>query len=179
MKKKYQPIAIILVFLVISVGYYVFTQYVPELFRYQTAKESFEKSASSNELELVEIIECQSIAFIIYKNPDNSFSNCVIAKDSRGWMSMHANQGIRKDVAIDDGFLYFHEVKGKYISRIVMIVDASMDIPTISDNAESDFLIRYYELKNGRKIIYAFAVLDENFPNDYRILIGNEEITRY
>lgn len=174
MKKKVP--AIIAVFLVIGVGYFFLTRYIPAIFRYQTPEESFQKNAPSD-WSLIEIQEDQDVALILYQDENSTFSSKIIAKDSRGWTSIYAPQKTKKTVPIDRGFLYIQEIQGKQIVKIVAFEDADTEIPAISDSAESNFSTVICEVASGRIFHHSFAVINPPITEDYYIIIGTQKIT--
>lgn len=176
MKKKIALIATMV--LVVGFGIFSYEKFVGEVFRYSTPKEAFSDS-SQRDSELVDIVEDQGVALLIYKNKEGSYSDHILAKDSRGWTSLFINYKNRKQILQDNGFVYLKEVQGKNVVQIVLVVKADEELPTISDSQKSSFFTSSYPLEDGGKIFYGFLVLGEKIPDDYKIKLGDRQVTVY
>ena len=174
MKKKIAIVSIIV--LIIGSAFLIYNQVIEKSFRYQTAKESFEKSGPRNS-ELVEILEEKSIALVIYKRNDGVYSDHIIAQDDRGWSPLTVNFRDKKMVSNKEGFFYVKEIQNKYVVEIVTVIESTEDIPVIVDNLNSEFVIRYYEMDTGRKLVYGFLVTDEELSKGYSIILDGQKVS--
>lgn len=173
MKKKLAIIGSLV--LIISLSIFIYNEIIAKSFRYQTPEESFEKS-SSHKSELVEILEENDIALVIYKNEKGVYSDHVIVKDNRGWSPLTVNYKNKKVVSRKEGFFYVKEIENKYVVEIVTIRESAEDIPSIGDNLYSEFVIRSYETNTGRRLVYGFLVTSDKISEGYSILLDGQEI---
>ena len=176
MKKKIAVIGVVI--LVISLGNFIYNQIITKAFRYSTPTEAFSNS-SQRDAKLMDILEDQEVALLIYKRKDGTYSDHIIAKDSRGWTPLSINYTNRRRISQDNSFIYLKEVNEKAAVQIVTIVESNEDLPVISDSVQSTFLSSSYELDSGRKLLYGFLVLEEKFPDNYKVKLGNQEIAIY
>lgn len=173
MKKKLVFIIVALL-LAINLGAVVYHEGIAKSFRYATPAEAFEKSSPRNS-EMVDIVEDKDVALVVYKRKDGAYSESVTAKDSRGWTPLSVNYKNKRQITQDDGFFYLKEVQGKNVVLIVTALEAGENLPNISDNVNSAFHVNAYECDSGRKILYGFLVSEEQLPDDYKIIMGNDE----
>ena len=176
MKKKIATVGALV--LAVSLSLFIYNEIIAKSFRYSTPLEAFEKSGPRN-AEVVDILEDQEVALLIYKRKDGAYSDQVIAKDSRGWTPLSMNYKNKRQISQNNGFIYLKEVQGKNIVLIVTTVETDENFPVISDSINSEFLYSSYKLDNGRKLLYGFLVSEEKLPEDYRIKLGEQEIEVY
>ena len=171
MKKKIAIVSTLV--LAVSLSLFIYNEIIAKSFRYQTPEESFEKSSSH---KLVEILEENDIALVIYKNEKGVYSDHVIVKDNRGWSPLTVNYRNKKVVSRKEGFFYVKEIENKYVVEIVTIRESAEDIPSIGDNLYSEFVIRSYETNTGRRLVYGFLVTSDKISEGYSILLDGQEI---
>lgn len=174
MKKKIVFITAVVI-LAVSFGLFAYKTFVAGLFRYTTPTEAFFHSCPRGS-ELIDIIEDQDVALVIYKNKEGSYSDRILAKDARGWTPLSVNYKKWKQVQQDNGFVYLKEVQGKNVVQIVLVIKAGEEAPVISDSQGSAFFSGTYPLEDGGKILYGFLVLGEKVPDDYRVKLGDQEV---
>lgn len=177
MKKKKNIILICIIFFIATLGFFIYDQYISKSLRYSSPSESFEHS-SPRGTKLVEILECDNTALLIYEQ-NGTFSAKVIAEDNRGWTPMSLEYRNKRKVTLDSGFIYVKEVENKIAVQVITIVEGNKGIPAISDNINSSFLLRSYNLDSGRCLVYGFLVSNDVLPKDYKIMIDNLEISVY
>lgn len=173
MKKRIAIIGVVV--LVVGFGFFIYNQIIGKTFRYSTPTEAFVNSNLRN-AELMDILEDKDVALLIYKRKDGAFSDQVIAKDTLGWTPLSMNYKNRGKKSLDNGFIYYKEVQGKYVVQIVAKVEAGEGFPAVSDNLDSEFLSSSYELGSEKKLFYGFFVSDEKIPDNYKIFLGDQEI---
>ncbi len=172
MKKKFAIIGIVI--LTISFGIFVYNKVIVNSFRYPTIKDAFYSSCPPDST-LIGTMEDKDVALLIYENDDGTYSDDISAKDTRGWSPISIKYKIINQTTLDNGFIYLKEVNEKYIVQVV-ITAKNDDISSISDNLDSTFMSKTYELDNDKNIVYGFLVTEENFANDYTIMVGEQEI---
>lgn len=176
--KKYIISSIAVLILVISAGYYVYTEIVAKSFRYDSPTESFEKTGPKK-AELLDIFEDKDVALVTFRKKDGVLSYQVVAKDNRGWTPMTVVYWDKRHIVKSKNIFNINEVQGKYVV-IAMIGDINgKPVPFITDSLESIFFIGTYDTNGGGKLSYAFLVSEEAFPEDYTIIVGDEEIAMY
>ena len=80
-------------------------------------------------------------------------------------------------VSNKEGFFYVKEIQNKYVVEIVTVIESTEDIPVIVDNLNSEFVIRYYEMDTGRKLVYGFLVTDEELSKGYSIILDGQKVS--
>lgn len=175
MKRVIGVISVIL--LIISFSSFIYNSFISPMFRYQTPAESFEKSCPRNS-KLIDIIEDENLALLIYLEKDGAFCEEIIIKDNRGWTPMSTNMKFNniKEIYLNDQFIFLKQIDDRYVVEISILADINENIGVISDSIGSTFITKTYELNSNRKIIYGLLVLDESFPDEYKIFLGDEEI---
>lgn len=179
MKKNIKVIisTIAVIILIISAGYYVYTEIIAKSFRYESPTESFEKTGPK-EAELLDILEDKDVALVTYRRKDGVLSYKLIAKDNRGWAPMTVNYRNMHHRMNKIGFSDIKKVEDKYVV-IISASSLSDGILPITDSLGSAFYIKTYDANGGGKVTYGFLVSEEEFPKDYKVIIGDEEIAMY
>lgn len=173
MKKKISLIVALI--LLISLGYFMYKGVIVNSFRYSTPEEAFQKSSPQGS-ELVDILEDKDIALLIYKKSNGVFSDTIIRKDQRGWPPISVVYHPQSDILSSCGFVYSWNIKNKYVVEVVSSIKKNSQPPIITDSLKSEFLLGVYESSNDEKLVYGFLVSEEKFPDDYKVIIGEEEI---
>ena len=178
MKKQILIISICACILAIVLGTTIYNEVIAKSFRYSTPEESFEKSSPHN-TELVDIIESDNIALVLYKNKEGTFFERFIAKDERGWTPLSVSYPDKKEKMEDDVFYEIKVIQNKNIIRVETIIEKDHDIPIITDSLDSKFINRSYELVSGRILVVGLLVIENQFPDHYNVIVKDKVITIY
>lgn len=175
MSKRIIKIFVILgaIFILSDIGILIYKQ-IAKTIRYDTPEESFEKSAPYGS-ELVNILEVDDFALVVYKNRKDAYSDKIISNDGNGWDSFLKSHKQIKSIMDEVGFIDVIKINNKYI--VVLSLASNDSDSKISDSINSEFMFDSYDISGGRNLLYAISVIGEEFPEDYTISINNREIS--
>ena len=161
------------VIFLLSFGNFVYGN-LRKSFKYSTPLESFEKSVSV-ESELIDIIEMNDIAIVVYKEKGGISTYQVIAQNDGGWDSILHNQKNVKHLMTEYGVIDIIQLHNQYVIAVTMQVLDGKE-PSISDNQNSEFTLVTGNSSSDSSIYYGFAILTDIIPDNYAIWIDSTEI---
>lgn len=146
--------------------------------RYETPEESFEKSAPRG-TELVEILEDNGIALVIYKKNNGEFTTEIISQNQKGWSPIHMEYNYKKSKITDKGVVYLSIIDEKYVVHVSTLVKKEDNFENIIyDSLDSKFILCSYEF-GDMVSVEGLLVIEGAFPDDYKVTIDGLEISLY
>ena len=174
MKKRILLSIAVIVVLFVSLGFFVYNEIIRNVFRYTTPEDSFTNSCPRG-ASLIDILECHNIAMIVYETKDGVASCSIISKEKRGWTPLSLSYIDQKNILVENGFVNKKEISGKFVIDIELVIE--QDIPSISDNLNSEIETGSSKLASGKKLVYGLLVSEVDFPDNYELIIGDQKVT--
>lgn len=177
MKKKtvIMILAAVIVFLVPT----IYSKVINTALRYETPEESFKKSGPKGS-ELVNVLEDNGVALVVYKKIDGVVTMEMIFQSQRGWEPLNMEYSYKKSKMTDKGVVYLSIINGKYIVHVsTMIKNVDTSEFTICDNMGSQFMTCSYEFGDDVISVEGLLVSEEKLPDDYKVIIDGLEVPLY
>lgn len=170
MKKIYKSSILLIGIIILFLLY--FARQIPLFIHYDEPKESFDQSAPKN-AELLNILQYEDIAMIIYRSKDNPASYDLIAQTQNGWSSMKKDFFSKSDTFVCNGtgLATLRKINKKYV--VTLWFPSEKDC-IVSDSAGTSWQKTSVPYGNGA-MHFALGVIQTDDFKDYHIKIDDQE----
>lgn len=162
MQKK-KLIFIIAVLAIIFVIQFAFTGKVKEFSSIEEA--CLDVSNDSN--AILDVLEQEGVALIIYKNPTQVLSVKPIFKDDMIWSFSSKKE---RSHIFKNGFVYEGHHQNKVYLYFVISLPQKYDELNVVDNMESEIIYNVYDV-SGQKLLCGLSTLNNPIEQDYQLMV--------
>ena len=162
------------VFILSDMGVLIYKQ-IAKTIRYDTPVESFEKSSPFGS-ELIDILEVDNFALVVYKKRNNASTFQVIAENDSKWDSMVVEYKNIKLLKAKNSIVDITYIDGKYIIILTVISEENESVQ-VRDSLNTEFNMISYDSAEDKYLSFFLGVVAEDSIQDYKIWINNEELT--
>lgn len=163
------------VLLAVGVFLLIYSAVSNKLVRYSTPQEAFQKSAPSG-AEMLDILEAENAAFVIYKDGNRIDYDTVMIKDAWGWPSISANLLETKTVSIENGVVSYWCVQDMNVLKVVVVDTTGEYEFSLSDNYGTQTLTGCTS-NDDITVYYGLLVVEGTLPDNYTLFVGSEAVT--
>ena len=176
MSKRIIRIFVILgaIFILSDIGVLIYKQ-IAKTIRYDTPAESFEKSAPFGS-ELIDILEVDDFALVVYKKRNNASTFQVIAENDSKWDSMTVEYKNIKQLKAQNSIADIKYIDGKYIIILTVLCEENESVQ-VRDSLNTEFNMISYDSAGDKYLSFFLGVVAEDSIQDYKIWVNNEELT--
>ncbi len=159
-------------FLVIFCILIFLRNYIQENKRYDSPRESFERSAAVG-AGLDTLLEQDGVAMVLFHDGDGASQCAFIGKNEKGWSSMKKDYPSKKELFLEEegGIMDYRIIEGKHV---VTALFRSQEKPQLSDDLHTDWKISSVPLLDTTAHFIFGVIKTEDFAS-YELSVNGKK----